>query len=501
MGTTPGDVVPALPTAGFARSVERLSASFEPAAGVLINDNLELVRSIAEGGMGSVWLARHIGLDLPVAIKFMSPALFRDEPEAVERFTREARAAAQIRHPNVIRILDFRFQSIEGEAPYIVMELLEGEDLERYIRRRGRLDVREVASIVTAVAGVLDKAHEHGIVHRDIKPENIFLEGPERTVKVLDFGVAKDERELEKYVREEEGMMFGTPYFMSPEQFANAREVDGRCDLWALAVVAYEALTGRMPFGGATLSAIFLAAVRGQFKPPSQLREELGPAIDAWFQKVFAVRLEDRFSSAREMGDAFARAAFVPSADGEMLGTLRQFADLSAWRANRWRRSTAISFALVAGAVISFGVVGRLPPLESAPAKPPLADAVPSSDRWRGSNADGESRYTRHESAPPPLAAERMAALPLPSCAIPRPATLGAPPVAMQRKGLGAGAARGKLAPAPADPAEDTYGEVESEEDSAFAERPTFDSPVPATQVHSDGANEDARSDKPSPSL
>ncbi|WP_394820968.1 serine/threonine-protein kinase [Pendulispora albinea] len=433
----------------------------------MINDNLRLVCPIAEGGMGSVWRARHLGLDLPVAMKFMSPNIFRNAPDAVDRFTREARAAAQLRHPNVIRIYDFRFQSLGGEPPYIVMELLEGEDLERRIRKCGKLDLQEVTSIVLAVASVLDAAHEHGIVHRDIKPENIFLEGPERTVKVLDFGVAKVQRELEEYVGEEEGMMFGTPFFMSPEQFANASDVDGRCDLWALAVVAYEALTGRMPFGGMTLSAIFLAAVRASYTAPSELRPELGPAIDAWFRKAFAVAIEDRFASAREMGEAFARAA-SPRPEGEMQGTWRQFAELSRSR-GRFRKSTTASVAVALGALVTVGLAGWSPPVGSASA--PRVSFERDSDAVRAAPI-----------APTDVVRSRTA--PLPSCAVPFRSELPARPAPLPHHALGAASAPEKLpAAAASEPgADETYLQQREEE----ADPLWFQSPVPITRIQHD---------------
>ncbi|WP_394830353.1 serine/threonine protein kinase [Pendulispora rubella] len=343
---------------------------FEPFSGALINDNLRLVRPIAKGGMGSVWLARHTGLDLPVALKFMSQSIFRDEPNAVERFTREARAAAQLRHPNVVRIFDFRFPTPSDDPPYMVMELLEGEDLERCIRRCGPLHIGEVVTIVQAIASVLETAHERGIVHRDIKPENVFLEGPEHTVKVLDFGVAMLQQGREDIAAEEEGKMCGTPCFMSPEQFTDAADVDHRCDLWALAVVAYEALTGRMPFAGATVSAIFLAAARSRYTPPSQLRPELGPAVDAWFCKAFATRIEHRFASARELALSFSRAVAEPTASRPSRGP-------AAW--NRW---ATVAIGLLGGVLATLVFTGHLrfapAPVAASPAPPPPALVPPA---------------------------------------------------------------------------------------------------------------------------
>ncbi|WP_394841031.1 serine/threonine protein kinase [Pendulispora brunnea] len=346
------------------------ASSFEPFSGAVINDNLRLERPIAKGGMGSVWLARHTALDLPVALKFMSQAIFRDEPNAVERFTREARAAAQLRHPNVVRIFDFRFPTPSDEPPYMVMELLEGEDLERYIRRVGPLDIGEAVAIFRAIASVLETAHERGIVHRDIKPENVFLEGPEHTVKVLDFGVAMVQQGRDDIAAEEEGKMCGTPCFMSPEQFTDAGDVDHRCDLWALAVVAYEMLTGSLPFAGGTMSAIFLAAARGRYTPPSQVRPELGPAVDAWFRKAFAIRIQHRFASARELADSFVRA----------VATSRR-APAPRNAVASWNRWPAVFVGLLGGALATLVFTGNLrftpAPVAASPASPPPVVIVP----------------------------------------------------------------------------------------------------------------------------
>ena len=281
------------------------SSVVELQAGTMITDNVRLVRQIGEGGMASVWLAHHVGLDTQVAVKLMSPALACHQA-AVERFTREARSAARIHHPNVVQILDYGVPKENIGLPYIVMEYLEGTDLETRIHLRGRLTLEETASIVIQTARALDKAHELSIVHRDIKPENIFLttDGEDLYVKVLDFGIAKLLGRGDVSVTNT-GATLGTPTYMSPEQMLSAKNVDYKCDLWALAIVAYEALTGRKPFAGETYGAVCLAVNRGKFRLPSRYRRDVPVALDEWFMRALSRDPKRRYRSAREMGEAF----------------------------------------------------------------------------------------------------------------------------------------------------------------------------------------------------
>lgn len=271
--------------------------------GQFVTPTLRLRRLLGKGGMGSVWLADQLALQAQVAVKFLSPEM-ATSPEAIERFKREATAAAQIRSPHVVQTLDHGLT--ETGTPFIVLELLEGEALGARMEREPRLPVPLVAQVVVQTCKALAKAHSLNIVHRDIKPDNIFLvdvDG-EPFVKVLDFGIAKktDDTSLKMTYT---SAIIGTPYYMSPEQAFSSKDVDARTDLWALAVVAYFALVGDVPFSGETVGAICLAIDRAEFKPVTQLRPELPAALDAWFTRAFARKLDRRFTSAREMADAF----------------------------------------------------------------------------------------------------------------------------------------------------------------------------------------------------
>ncbi|UQA57932.1 serine/threonine-protein kinase [Polyangium aurulentum] len=277
-------------------------------AGALVGANVRLIRPLKRGGMGSVWLAEHLTLRTQVAVKFMSELLAQDR-EYVARFSREATASAQIKSPHVVQVFDHGISS-DG-TPYIVMELLEGEDLRTRLGRLGTISVEETAAIITQVARGLTKAHAAGIVHRDIKPDNIFLtdHDGELFVKLLDFGIAKHAAQESELGMTGTGAMVGTPHYMSPEQILSARRVDLRSDLWSLGVVAYRALTSQVPFQGETLGAVCIAIERGAFVPPSQRRPGLPPSLDPWFHRAFAREVDHRFQTAKEMAEAFVGAA------------------------------------------------------------------------------------------------------------------------------------------------------------------------------------------------
>ncbi len=267
-----------------------------------------LEREISRGGMGVVWAAFDTQLQRRVAIKLLLD-LIGASSKLRERFELEARAIAQLGGRNVIQIYDYGI-SDQG-APYIVMELLEGEDLAVRLDRSGPLSPEVLLPILSQVAKALYAAHRVGIVHRDIKPANIFLipDGPEVIVKVLDFGVASFRSEYADATMEltGENQLLGTPAYMSPEQ-ADLEVVDYRSDLWSLAVVAYQALTGVRPFGGSRLQALFAKICSGVHELPSRLMSGvLGPEVDAFFERALAKNPSARFSSAIEMAAAFAR--------------------------------------------------------------------------------------------------------------------------------------------------------------------------------------------------
>ncbi|MFO0587574.1 MAG: serine/threonine-protein kinase [Polyangiaceae bacterium] len=290
----------------------------EPAQGQIIAGKYRIESLIGHGGMGSVWRARHESLDMPVAIKFMG-AHTAGDVEARQRFEREARALASLRTPNIVQVLD---HGIDDGAPYIVMEMLEGEDLSARMASRRRLPLNEVSRILSQTARALRRAHEAGITHRDLKPSNVFLAqvDGEEVVKVLDFGVAKLAAvgalgdQLTKI-----GTLLGSPGYMSPEQ-ARGKDVDFRSDLWALAVIVFRAVTGVKPFAGDSIAELVIKLCIDPRPVATRIAADLPPEVDRFFEKAFAAEPQDRFQSAVEMAAAFAQMVGAPGLELSRLG-------------------------------------------------------------------------------------------------------------------------------------------------------------------------------------
>jgi eukaryotic-like serine/threonine-protein kinase len=268
--------------------------------GTTIGGKYKLEREIARGGMGAIWRAHHVELEVPVAVKIVSAELALSQT-ALSRFKQEAKAAAQLRSPHVVQILDY---GIEAGAPFMVMELLKGEDLATAIANTGRLGLGRVCEIASGVCKALRLAHEAQIVHRDLKPENIFLTkvGDDEVVKVLDFGIAKALTSDTGLVQTGSATLIGSPLYMSPEQ-SRGEPIDTRTDLWSLAVVLFEALTGDPPFIGKGLGDVFAQICLGETPLPSS-RGILIPGLDDFFRRALAKDREERFATAREFYEA-----------------------------------------------------------------------------------------------------------------------------------------------------------------------------------------------------
>jgi serine/threonine-protein kinase len=285
-------------------------------AGTMVNPRVRLIEPLGRGAMGSVWRGEHLTLETEVAVKFIKPELSDDQSGGLlDRFQREAKAAAKIKSPHVVQTLDHGF--MEDDTPYIVMELLEGETLGERLERVGRIRLKEIAEIVAQVCRGLTKAHELGIVHRDIKPDNLFLigEGEELLVKILDFGVAK-QVQLPEGAATATGTLVGTPQYMSPEQLLRSEDLGPQADLWALSVVAYQAILGRPPFEGETLAGIIVAITQAKFPRPSSIDERLAGPMDRWVDRALALEPEARFGTAKALADSLRKAvAAVQTAD------------------------------------------------------------------------------------------------------------------------------------------------------------------------------------------
>jgi serine/threonine-protein kinase len=258
--------------------------------------------------MGSVWAAHDEKLRRDVAIKLVTERI-ADSEKALARFQREAMSIARLRSPYIAQVYDY---GIQDGSPYIIMELLEGEDLKELLARDHRLTVDQTARVVVQVAKALHVAHESGIVHRDLKPANVFIanEGGEQVCKVFDFGVAKALNDLaDDNDTTADGVLLGTPRYMSPEQAHGAKRVDHRTDLWSLGVIAYFCLTGRLPFIAAGTGHILVKLCTEEPPPPSEIQPDLPPEVDAFMNRALAKEPDERFQTAREMGMVFAELA------------------------------------------------------------------------------------------------------------------------------------------------------------------------------------------------
>jgi serine/threonine-protein kinase len=299
-------------------SVDLDPASVAP--GAVLAGKYCVERILGEGGMGVVVLARHIDLDERVALKFLRQE-FALHPEAAPRFLREARAAVKIKSAHVARVLDVG--RLEGDAPFMVMEFLDGADLHAVLYERGTLPIADAVDYVIQAAEALAEAHAYGIVHRDIKPSNLFLTrrpDGQPLVKVLDFGISKVLGGVEVLTRTT-AVMGSTPY-MSPEQMESTRNVDARTDVYALGVTLYELLGGRTPFHADTTPQLCALVLKGLATPLRELRPDVGPELEAVVRKAFALDRMARYPSVAAF--AAALAPFAPPRSVETLAGIQR---------------------------------------------------------------------------------------------------------------------------------------------------------------------------------
>lgn len=270
--------------------------------GEILGGKYRLEQEIGRGAMGRVWSAVHLTLGQRVAIKLIL-AEHAQAPEARQRFSMEAKAAARLRSRYVVQVYD------DGETaagtPYIVLEYLQGETLEQRIVREGPLPLNDAVRVTRHVARALLRAHAEGIVHRDLKPANVFLTRSDDDdlgwiAKVLDFGIAKsDEHGLGFGTKT--GAVLGTPLFMSPEQARGERSLDARTDLYAVGMVFFNMVTGRYAFGGASLADVLVAICTAPLPDLRELSPWLPASVADWFQHACARRAQDRFQSADDL--------------------------------------------------------------------------------------------------------------------------------------------------------------------------------------------------------
>jgi serine/threonine-protein kinase len=295
------------------------------AAGDVLAGKYRVEKVLGSGGMGVVVAARHVHLDVLVALKFMSEDALADK-DLTARFLREARAAARLRSEHVVRVADVG--TLESGAPYLVMEYLEGNDLSVLLANAGRQPIPSAAEFVVQACDALDEAHRAGIVHRDVKPSNLFLTTrPNGTpcIKVLDFGISKSERLgslSAKMHATRPSALLGSPFYMAPEQMRAARDVDPRADIWALGATLYELLTGRVPFEAESLLDLAMRVANSDPAPPRSMRPEIPWVLEQIVLRCLQKDPEDRFVSARAL--AAALVAFAPRRDAPLRRSSQQ---------------------------------------------------------------------------------------------------------------------------------------------------------------------------------
>jgi serine/threonine protein kinase len=289
----------------------------DPLLGSLIDGRYQVIGLLGEGGMGQVYEARHAALDRHFALKVLRRELARDE-DLAGRFLQEARATASVHHPHVVEITDFG--TLATGVPYFVMELLVGKTLGQVIKSGGPIPARRAVSIIRQVAGALGSAHAAGIVHRDLKPDNVFLVGgvdggtASDDVRVVDFGAAKI---IGSSRVTREGIVFGTPHYMSPEQ-ASGQPVDHRADVYALGVIMYEMFTGRVPFEADTYMGVLTQHMFVQPMRPSLVSPAargLG-ALEEITLVCLAKKREERYASMEELSAALEEVVRMRSDGG-----------------------------------------------------------------------------------------------------------------------------------------------------------------------------------------
>jgi eukaryotic-like serine/threonine-protein kinase len=460
---------------------ESVPAASAGAPVALVAGKYRVTDLLGRGGMGSVWAGVHTSLGTRVAVKFIDVE-HATSREARQRFENEARAAASLRSKHVVEVYDHGVT--DDGRPFIVMEYLDGEPLDRRLDRVGRMHPKDAARIAGQVCRALSKAHAVGIVHRDLKPENVFLvwddEDGADVAKVVDFGIAKfTDSVAASSSATRTGSVLGTPYYMSPEQARGLRSVDFRSDLWSVGVIVFRCMTGHLPFEGEAVGDVLVKLCTAPLPVPSELVPDLPPGFDAWMARALSREPTGRFQNAAELaqslaaicgltgplmsnmsGDAFSAVqmpsklgphvtpftATTPSpalTPGPLQGTTgAPITQTPTPRPEKARAGTIVIAALVALVVVGIGVgvltkmlgQGAAPPepaahaepapAEAAPAEKPTAVAPPSAAPAPGPSPEPQATAA----APSATAKKPPAGRPTPRPVVKKPPTPGTTP-------------------------------------------------------------------------
>jgi len=343
--------------------------------GTILLEKYRVERVLGKGGMGIVVAARHVQLEELFAIKMILPEAV-EQPEALERFLREARACAKLKGEHVARVHDIG--KLPNGMPYMLMEHLSGEDLGDLLTRRGALPLEEAALYVYQACEAISEAHANGIVHRDLKPSNLFLThrpNGSPCIKVLDFGISKELDPNNKAGKNltKTGSFLGSPMYMPPEQMVDIKNTDSRGDVWALGVLLYELVTGEPPFLAEAVTSVITKVLLHHPEPPSRVRPGIPPEVDTIVMRCLEKQPEKRYSTAQELKDAL-ESFVVPLVAPSILEKSLSIS-----------RSQLLSGSNLSEVVIPAARGSRQGPLE--PTISPmsaLAETVPGDLEWNG---------------------------------------------------------------------------------------------------------------------
>jgi serine/threonine-protein kinase len=298
--------------------------------GEILDGKYRIIRMVGEGGMGAVYEGENTRIKRTVAIKVLHAAV-AEKTDVVNRFEREAQAAGRIGSEHIVEVLDLG--TLPSGERFMVMEFLSGEDLTGRIKRKKRLQPQETVKLLSQVLDGLSGAHDAGIIHRDLKPDNIFIiaskAGRADFVKILDFGVSKFSALDNEMSMTRTGAVMGTPYYMSPEQ-AKGNKIDARSDVYAMGVVAYQCITGRVPFNAGSFNELLFKIALESPEPIAQVVPDVPPSFAALVERAMQRDPEHRFQTAREFKDALVNWSMTAPTEGSRTEALPMMPDMMA---------------------------------------------------------------------------------------------------------------------------------------------------------------------------
>jgi eukaryotic-like serine/threonine-protein kinase len=408
-------------TVFFARSSDSEAPQGpRPKSGNVLAGRFRLERPIGRGGMGSVWRGRDLKLEIDVAIKFIREG--RADSTSEQRMIQEARAAARIGHPSIVRVFDFGVT--EANEPFLVMELLHGESLGSLLDRERRLEPEAAVALLLPVASALVATHAKDIVHRDLKPDNVVLatdSGGAVVPKLVDFGIARlidaDAQQLSRFT--ETGVVLGSPHYMSPEQVRGDSDVDARADVWAFSVMLYRAVTGRLPFQGANRNAVMFAISSRTPAPITDLGVK-DARLCAILRRGLSKDMAERFRSMRSLGAELAAWSVDRGLKEDVVGASIAHHWLNARQASLTNEAQPVASPRERRRVIAAGVIGILSLAmlgalayrrSTAPRVEPLPSAVSAGGLERSAPPPA-ALQSAGPAAPPPAGSDGLQASP-----------------------------------------------------------------------------------------